>query len=253
MTVTVVPLLRIARDLYEIPRGPARFRRYLGVLIGGTDDIAYPPLVSLNPMGREHVAASIDALLALDAEAVAVEAAAEAERRLSRATTAVRLGLVVADDLKGGWTNRQYTEMANRFTPQANLKRGWAAALFWTSESSTREGVRREVLEALFRVAHFERHGPPRTLRAMLDQEGRAAAFAGETEPALDAEEIEYTRAVVAPFLDATDLPTQFPCLYGDAAARSVGYTPLGLSPRAGYALALSNALASGEPPESAI
>ena len=58
-------------------------------------------------------------------------------------------------------------------------------------------------------------------------------------EPTLDAEDTAYSREVLAPHLDSEDFPTRFACLYGDEAARSVGYTPLGLSRRAGYAVAL--------------
>lgn len=38
------------------------------------------------------------------------------------------------------------------------------------------------------------------------------------------------------------DFPTVFTCLFGDEAAKRVGYPPLGLSYRAGCALALADA-----------
>jgi hypothetical protein len=56
---------------------------------------------------------------------------------------------------------------------------------------------------------------------------------------ALLAEDISYTREVLAPFLDADDMRTCIECLFGDAAARTLGFTPRGLSPWAGLALAL--------------
>ena len=80
----------------------------------------------------------------------------------------------------------------------------------------------------------------------MLAQEGQAAAFAG-TVQLLDAEELAYTRAVVTPHLDTTSFPTAFACLYGDDAARAVGYLPLGLSTNAGYAPALDDASGGSE------
>ena len=112
--------------------------------------------------------------------------------------------------------------------------------------------MREEVLSAVYRQLDLQRHGAPRTLRQMMDLEGRALAFAGATGPTLDAEELAYTRAVIEPHRDTDDFPTAFACLYGDAAARRVGYTPLGLSPRAGVALALAEARASTVPPEEA-
>jgi hypothetical protein len=44
--------------------------------------------------------------------------------------------------------------------------------------------------------------------------------------------------------LNETDQPTVIPALFGDAAANQLGYTPLGLSARAGLALALHDAKA---------
>src|SRR5262249_25130110 len=84
--------------------------------------------------------------------------------------------------------------------------------------------------------------GPARTLRAMLAQEGHVMARAGCTGPVLDAEDIAYTREVLSPSLDADDMRTAIECLFGDVAARTLGFTPRGLSPGAGLALALHDA-----------
>lgn len=239
--VTLVPMLREQRELYELPRGMGRFRRYLEVMTGGTDDIALP-LPAFNPMGKGHVAETLDALLALDAEAVADEAVREAEARLPEVAEPLRVGLVVADDLGGGWTNRHFTEFGQRFRSGPMLERGWAVALRWTSEPQAADGVRREVLEAVHRAVAARRRGWPTTLAEMMIQEGAAAAFAGAITPRLDPDDLAYSRAVLAPHLDSDDLPVQFACLFGDAAARPVGYTPLGLSPRAALAVALADA-----------
>ena len=53
---------------------------------------------------------------------------------------------------------------------------------------------------------------------------------------------LAYTREVIAQFLEADDLRTTVECLFGDVAARSLGFTPRGLSPSAGLALALDGA-----------
>ena len=88
----------------------------------------------------------------------------------------------------------------------------------------------------------MQRHGPARTLREMLAQEGQVMALAGCTGPVLDAEDIAYTREVLVPYLDADDMRTCIECLFGDAAGRTLGFTPRGLSPWAGLALALHDA-----------
>ena len=76
----------------------------------------------------------------------------------------------------------------------------------------------------------------------MLKQEGEAMAAAGCDEPALDPDDLAYTREIIEPWLAASDRPTVVACLYGDEAARRLGYRPLGFSPRAGLALALDAA-----------
>jgi hypothetical protein len=47
---------------------------------------------------------------------------------------------------------------------------------------------------------------------------------------------------VVAPLLGASDRATAIASLFGDKAARDLGYPPQGLSERAGFALALHEA-----------
>jgi hypothetical protein len=67
-------------------------------------------------------------------------------------------------------------------------------------------------------------------------------AMAGCSKPSLDEDDLEYTRAVIAPNLDTKDYPVVITSLFGDAAAASLGYAPPGLSERAGCALALRDA-----------
>jgi hypothetical protein len=67
-------------------------------------------------------------------------------------------------------------------------------------------------------------------------------ARAGFTEPTLDPEDLEYTRFAIAPLLGETDLRTAVEVLFGDEAGGTLGFTPRGLSPHAGLALALHDA-----------
>jgi hypothetical protein len=82
-------------------------------------------------------------------------------------------------------------------------------------------------------------------LRDILSQEGQVMAWAGCAGPTLDADDIEYTREVLVPYLDATDKRTIMECLFGDGPGATLGFTPRGLSPWAGLALALHDARAT--------
>ena len=242
MTLQWINLLRIQRNLYAIPRGMARFREYLRVMIAENGkDLLLPPLVAMNPMAKDHVPALLDALLALDAESIGAGALAEATRRGADNVGDFRVALVVADDVQGGWTNRYACEFG-QFAHLGTYRCDWLAVLLWASESLSERSVREAVLTHLYRLAHMHEHGQPATLREVMIQEGQAMARAGCTEPALDADDLEYTRAVILPFLETRDIRTMIECLFGDAAGRTLGFTPQGLSHRAGLALALADA-----------
>jgi hypothetical protein len=100
LNVDLVPLLPTQRAIYDIPRGPLRFQTYLHILKGDSDDVLLPPLVFLNPMGKDKAPALVDALLALDAETVAADALAETRTRLPEIEAEFRFGLVVVDDVQ---------------------------------------------------------------------------------------------------------------------------------------------------------
>jgi hypothetical protein len=164
-----------------------------------------------------------------------------------------KVGLVVCDDLLGGGTNRYSYEFGFRFgraidgsqrqkPPSRWIKDFWLQGVLWSSEAPTERAVREAILTAVYRAAYMHQHGQARILREMLTQEGQVMARAGCSGPALGAEDLVYTREVLAPFLDADDLRTCIECLFGDAAARTLGFTPRGLSPWAGLALALHDA-----------
>ncbi len=244
MELEFVPLLRVQRQLYDQPRGMERFRSYLRTMVDARTGDLELPLVAMNPMGKDHVPALLDRLLAVEADAAGAAAAAvAAEKPATRAVPGrYRVALVVADDVHGGWTNRYQSEFDHRFGGGALYKRGWITGILWTSEEPSAEAARREVATAIHRFAHVRRYGPATTLKAMLAQEGEAMAAAGCREPALDADDLAYTREMMAAHLRAGDRPTAIACLYGDEAASELGYRPLGFSPRAGLALALDTA-----------
>jgi hypothetical protein len=254
MNLTYVPLLRIQRELQGLPRDRERFQRYLRILSPDGVNIELPSLAIMNPMGKDHVTALLDALLAMNADAVAAEAVAAASAHVMDVPGEFKIGLVMADDLLGGWTNRYDYEFTLRFgrgwagrngrRPRW-LKDFWLTAVLWSSETASSRAVREAVLTAVYRAAYVPRHGQARTLQEMMDQEGQVMTAAGCAGPVLDEEDIEYTREVLRPFLEADDKRTAIECLFGDAAGRTLGFTPRGLSPWAGIALALHDARAS--------
>ena len=242
MDLEFVPLLGVQRDLYRLPRGMERFRAYLKTMVGDSGDDLELPLVAMNPMGKEHVPALIDQLIELRAEEIGADAVTLARVHVEREPGKFKVGIVVSDDLRGGWTNRWASEFSHRFGERALYTRGWIVPIVWSSEVPTAAAVREEVLTSVYRAAYVQHHGYATRLSEMLAQEGAAMAMAGCVEPRLDPEDLEYTRAVIEPLRGATGHSTIFPCLFGDEAASALGYPPQGLSRRAGFALALHEA-----------
>jgi hypothetical protein len=260
MNLDYVPLLPVMREIQSIPRGQPpdfngkkRFRQYLRTIFDYKRKVVkLLPLLYMNPMGKDHVTALLDAYLAMDADGIGARVAAEVVARYADVPGDFKVGLIVADDLMGGGTNRYDYEFAFRFGPghlpsggvtrSRWLKDLWLQGVLWSSEPASERAVREAILTAAHRVAYMHRHGPARTLRQMLAQEGQVMALAGCGGPNLDAEDIAYTREVLIPHLDADDMRTCIECLFGDEAARTLGFTPRGLSPWAGLALALHDA-----------
>ncbi len=239
------PLLVLMRDYHRLPRNPERFEAYLHMTVGGaerTADLAKPPLVYMNPMGKDHVLEALEMWIALEAETLVTTTLEEAARRLELQWPPLKVGLVIVDDLKGSWTNRHFNDAGFRFKLEGVRATGWLAIPLWSSEAPSLESLRLEVLECCARVAYFWERGEPKTLRAMMQQESYVAKFAGRL-PTLNSDDLEYTRTVLEPLLESTHQPTQLAALYGDAVAVELGYPPLGLSARAGFELALWQAL----------
>lgn len=258
MRLDYVPLLQVQRDLHDLPRDPGRFQQYLRTIFQDDDIGMRLPLLAMNPMGQEHVTALLDGLLALDADAVAARAAADAAAELTYVPGDFKAALVIADDLLGGWTNRYANEFEYRFgggrgrsqsstKPELPrwLRHFWLFGVLWSSEPASEKAAREAILTAVYRAAYIHRHGHARTLRAMLAQEGHVMARAGCTAPVLDADDIAYTREVLAPYLDEEDKRTCMDRLFGDQAGHTLGFTPRGLSHWAGLALALHDGRAA--------
>jgi hypothetical protein len=242
MKLEFVPLLQVQRDLYRMPRGWERFHAYLQTLMDPETKDLKLPLSAMNPMGKDHVPTLLDQYLAFDADGLAARAVAEAESRLSKVEGEFKVALVIVDDAMGGWTNRYSNELTARSGSKPLHRRGWITGALWTSETPSEQATREETLTAVYRAAHIQQHGFAATLREIMAQEGYAMAMAGCSNPSLDEDDLEYTRAVIAPNLDTKDYPIVITSLFRDPATASLGYAPPGLSERAGFALALRDA-----------
>ncbi len=240
MQLEYVPLLQVQRDLYAMPRGFERFREYISTLRNAETGEMELPLGAMNPMGKDHLAVLLDQYLGFEADGLAAAAVAKAATKLGAVAGDFRISMVLSDDLMGSWTNRTFAEFGARFGTKPYFRRGWLAGTLWSSETPTPQRVGEEVLTVVYRGAYIQEHGFAQTLDEMMAQEGHSMAMAGCTAPMLEADDLVYTNEVLSSQRNSTDQSVQIAALYGDQAAKSVGYAALGLSPQAGLALALA-------------
>ena len=211
------------------------------------------PLGDFSPMGRRQPE-YLDALLNMNAEALAATFAREIEDDLRGTEADFRLLLVVVDQPNNGWTQRWLSDAAWRFGPekvaqsqQQTPARRWVTVQLWTHVPPTPEYLRAQVRGAVRRAVWRMEHGLPATLADMMRQEGAALAYGGGTfagqaltpEP----EELAYTREVLESLRMSNHWPTCFAALYGDEAAKEVGFPPLGLGKLAGLGVAVEEAI----------
>lgn len=238
MKLRYVPLLEIQRKLCAGDRSRERFQQYIDTMRGATHDDMELPLSAFNPMAKGHVAKLLDQYLEMGADEIAEQAVGLAASKLGHVSGEFRVALVIADDAEGGWTNRYATEFDHRFDSRAYLRRGWTTGLLWTSELPNADQIHRETLSAVFRAVYVCEHGLPKTVAQMLAQSQYIATNCGTDAPEYRAEELRRIRMLIQPHLESRIKAHQIACLFGDDAALQLGYKPLGLGNRAGFALA---------------
>jgi hypothetical protein len=209
--------------------GGARSERF-GAYVDAARDRR--PVGGYNPMTSKPVLPTIESLLAIDAEARLADVARRTAERVGFDGDAV-VHLTVATP--GMWTDRLATEVHHRLTAAADP----AEVLWWFDQRVDAAGFDAAVVAQTWRLITDRRHGRPVTLADAVAQEGTALALAGDPGR-LD--------AVAADALDVLGddegLPTMVAFLYGDDAARAMGFTPIGLGDHVGYrhATALAHA-----------
>ena len=221
-------------------------------MLGNSDDIALP-LRALNPQGKQHLNLRLDEMIAFGAEEVAAKTVQEAAERLGWIPNRFQVGLIIVDDADGSWSNRYITDYRHRFQHQNEVKRDWATALCWTSETWTPEAIRQEVLLVIYRTIFACLNGVAISLQDKLKQEGLASVFAGKHYPALSPAQTVRVKELIHQHKNTTDDDLAFAYLYGDSVAKAAGRKPAGLPDNAGLCYAHHQVLELGIKPEQLI
>jgi len=224
MSFQLLPTIDLMLDLYAQPRSFERFQQYLNALQGDTRGDLAVPIQGFNPMAKEHVVEKLTALKDLGAEPLMHEALNDLNRYLKndpRADT-FQVALNLADDWKGGWTNRYTTDYDSKFNFRGIFHRRFCTPFFWTSEPYSAQMIRQRTLEYAFRSLRWLDHPAPQTLGEHIAQErfaaGQTAAVLKNSPPSFEPDTFLEKNE------DITDYHLIFNYLYGSEAAESLGF-----------------------------
>ena len=225
--ITIAPTLETMAELYKLSRdGGPKSERFMAYVKRVEREWG---LVSYNPMAGAAALEAVQQAIALGAEQIASEAAADTIADCEYTGGDITLAVVVAS--AGMWTDRLATEIEYRTTAMRRADHG--QVMIWSREAMTAEDVRRESVAETVRTMWTALHGQARTLRAVLAREGLAYALAdpkATTPPENDAA----IRDALNILGDSTTQGDIVAALYGDAVADQMGWPTLGISNRGG-------------------
>ena len=200
-------------------------------------------LVAYNPMAGTSAQETVQALLALDAENVALNAARNVAALCSYFDPVT---LAISVRSTGLWTDRVGTEIDDRLSTK--MKIGFGIISLWSREEHTHDDVVRESIAETVRVMWHAMHGAADTLNRILAREGLAYALAGRAAPwsrynsAPTTEESVVVMEAIEVLGETRAAGEIAGVLFGDDAATTMGWTPLGVPDRAGYRWAVVRA-----------
>lgn len=243
-TVQIAPTLQFMASVYALTRegGPKspRFAAYV------SNTQHHWGIVPYNPMAGDAALDTVNSLIAMDAESLAARVANEV---VSTCAYEGSISLAIAVRSKGLWTDRVATEVDERVTGKARVAHRGIVSI-WSREESTPADVAREVAAETVRTMWHAQHGVADTLTRVLACEGLAYAVAasyGTLDSYSAAAAPEETVAIIEAFEilgDTTHASEIAGVMYGDDAAKEMGWTPLGLPAHAGYRWAIQRAAA---------
>jgi hypothetical protein len=233
--IEIVPTLATMAEIYRLPRdgGAAspRFKRYIELVPRCYE------LAGYNPMAGPHALETTEQLLAVDAEAVALDAAREVAE-LCRYAETITLAVILC--APGGWTDRLATEIQHRTAGRPPSGRG--LVLHWTRETPTAEQIRREAIAEAVRVMALAVRGRRESVSSVLRREGLAYALGGNPYGPMTTEDERAVRDAVEVLGSSEEMGDMTAVLYGDDAASALGWTLAGITEHGGYRWAIDQA-----------
>ncbi|MCE3296989.1 MAG: hypothetical protein K0R65_2703 [Crocinitomicaceae bacterium] len=238
MKFQLLPVLEKMHQLYQKPPGKERFEAYLSLLQGETKGDLILPIGGYNPMAKEHVFQKMERLIRMGAEYLVSESLEDINRKNEAGDKLFQVAVNLADDLKGGWTNRFTTDYDSKFKINALVKRRFCTVFLWSSEEYSKELIQQRTREACYRTMYYASQRKPQCLTDFFRQE-RFTALKSGRKVKLEAEDRDKLEAYLKQHGESDDYHTIFNFFYGDQACESLSFPSKNLGTEAtGFDLA---------------
>ncbi len=237
MKFHLMPIIEQMLALYKKPRAPERFHEYLSMLQGNTAADLLLPIAGFNPMAKEHALEKLQELKSLGAESLITEILGTINDTAAEDGTVINVALNLADDLKGGWTNRYATDFDSKFKINGLVTRNFCVPYFWTSEDFDAEKIRTRAQEYVYRTIFWKKHGRLETLKDHLEQEVFVAKHV-RPKSGTGLEETEELSVYFDKHQMDDNYSRIFNFFYGDKISATLGYPLFDTRENAGFEFA---------------
>lgn len=239
MKLKLHPILKEMKMFYQQPPSPMRFKRYLDKLQGGSKGDLKLAISGYNPMAQDHILEKLTELENLGAEQIVSDVLEEFNKKnASNNSEEIEIVLNLADDLKGGWTNKFTTDFDSKFKINALATRAYCAPFFWSSESYSRALIRERTLQYAYRTLYWLKYGRLKTLQDHFKQE----LFVHRSIEGLQEVNAERDFELLLKFYEENKLSDDYPLIfnffYGDKVSNSLSYRAFGIGELTGFDLA---------------
>ncbi len=232
--ITILPTFELMQEIYDQPLGPGRFGAYLKILQGSSKTDLEVPISGFNPMAQPHVLAKMNELRALGIDDICASLVKKWNKEMD---IELAIGINVADDLMGGWTQKFATDFDSKFKINALIERKFCAPYFYTSEKYTKDQIQSTIETYFFRSLFRLRNSRIKVLEDYYQQELFVCESTLETDHkgSMSVEEIKHLKDFLTNNQDSDDYPLIFNFFYGDEASNSLGYSTYGIAEKNGF------------------
>ena len=173
MKFELLPVLDCMLNLYQLPANRDRFNEYLKILGTEKGGDLQMPISGFNPMAKTHVIEKLLAMKKLQAETIITETieALNSNLDLEKPGSVFKIAFNLADDQRGGWTNRFTTDYDSKFKINALVSRNFCVPFFWTCELINVELIKSRTIAYAHRTLYWLHHQKPVTLKEHVSQE----------------------------------------------------------------------------------